>query len=249
MYRLVMLSIVFVSTVMSHVIIAGDESKIQANSAQLGTAVRDAFKPLFPDDAKLEDWVVTRWDDVSKPADEAAEWTLREGVLYGSDPRGTWLMSKQKYTNFELQFEFKLGERGNGGVALRAPLHGDPAFDGMELQMADLRYNPSAKDSELTGGIYRAIAPTEQVYKPTEWNRYEIRLVGSHLHVSLNGVVIHDTDLKKHHEKVKRHDGSDAPAVSKRPGSGHIGFQELSRGGSQVQIRNARIRVLPDESK
>jgi hypothetical protein len=29
-----------------------------------------------------------------------------------------------------------------------------------------------------------------------------------------------------------------------RPRKGHIGFQELSRGGGHVQIRNARIKVL-----
>ena len=50
----------------------------------------------------------------------------------------------------------------------------------MEIQMADFRYNPEAKDSELTGGIYRAIAPTKQVYKPTEWNKYQITLKGDH---------------------------------------------------------------------
>ncbi|MGQ9592653.1 MAG: hypothetical protein ACUVYA_20445 [Planctomycetota bacterium] len=34
----------------------------------------------------------------------------------------------------------------------RTSAAGDPAFEGMELQMADFRCNPSAKDSELTGG-------------------------------------------------------------------------------------------------
>ena len=50
-------------------------------------------------------------------------------------------------------------------MALRAPLKGDPAFDGMELQVADFRYNTRAKDSELTGGIYRAIAPIKVASK------------------------------------------------------------------------------------
>jgi len=43
---------------------------------------------------------------------------------------------------------------------------------------------------------------------------------------------------------VKRHNGTDAPPVKDRPRKGHIGFQELSRGGDHVQIRNARIRAL-----
>ena len=138
-----------------------------------------------------------RWDDVSKPPEESSEWTVEKGVLHGSRERGTWLMSERQYTDFALEFEFKLGPRGNSGLALRSPLAGDPAFDGIELQMADLRYNPSATDSELTGGLYRAIAPRKQVYKPTEWNRYEIALKASSLRVLLNGELIHDLDLDR----------------------------------------------------
>ena len=123
-------------------------------------------------------------------------------------------------------------------------MKGDPAFDGMELQMADLRYNPQAKDSELTGGLYRAVAPTKQVYKPTEWNRYQVMLKGAHLKVVLNGETIQDIALDEQTQEVKRHDGSLAPTIKDRPRKGHIGFQELSRGGDHVQIRNARIKVL-----
>jgi hypothetical protein len=129
-------------------------------------------------------------------------------------------------------------------VALRAPLQGDPAFDGMELQVADYRYNPQAKDAELTGGIYRAIAPRKQVYKPTEWNTFRVELKGMRLKVTLNGEVIQDVDLRKYDQPVKRHDGSDAPPVKDRPRAGRIGFQHLSRDSVPVQVRGARIKEL-----
>jgi hypothetical protein len=154
-------------------------------------------------------------------------------------------MSEQEYADFELEFEFKLGPRGNSGLALRSPLSGDPAFDGIELQMADIRYNPNAKDSELTGGLYRAVAPRKQVYRPTEWNRYEITLEGNHLRIELNDELIHDLDLSREVKAVKRHDGSDAPPIKDRPRRGHIGFQDLSRGEERVLIRNTRIKTLP----
>lgn len=157
-------------------------------------------------------------------------------------------MSEKEYGDFELEFEFKLGERGNSGLALRAPMAGDPAFDGMELQMADFRYNPEAKPSELTGGIYRAIEPRKQVYRPTEWNHYEVSLRGTHLRARLNGVLIHDLDLAEQNIVVKRHDDSNAPAVKDRPRRGHIGFQELSRDNAHVMIRNAFIREVTPKS-
>ena len=56
--------------------------------------------------------------------------------------------------DFILEFEDQIDGSGNSGVAVHRPMKGDPPFDGMEMQVADQRYNPEAKDSELTGGIY-----------------------------------------------------------------------------------------------
>jgi len=55
---------------------------------------------------------------------------------------------------------------------------------------------------------------------------------------------IQDLNLDEQNQEVKRHNGTPAPPVKDRPRRGQIGFQELSRGGDHVQIRNARIRVL-----
>jgi hypothetical protein len=208
----------------------------------------DEFEPLFPKDGEPEGWVVTSWNDLSKSPETKVGWTVKDGVLTSGGPRGTWLVSQKEYGDFVLEFEFKLGETGNSGCALRTPMKGDPAFEAMELQMADLRYNTAAKDSELTGGIYRAIAPLKQVYKPTEWNKYQITLQGTQIKVVLNGELIHDLDLAKQDQEVKRHDGSIAPKVKDRPLKGHIGFQELSRGDTPAQIRAARLRELSGSS-
>lgn len=214
------------------------------NTNSADTRSEKGFVPLFPKDGAPAGWRVGAWNDVSKPADGNPVWTVKDGVLHSGNPRGSWLMSEREYGDFILEYDFKLGERGNSGLALRAPAKGDPAFDGMELQMADFRYNTSAKDSELTGGLYRALAPSKQVYKPTEWNTYRVELRGSRIVVHLNGEKIQDTDLSAHAQTVKRHDGTDASALKDRPRRGHIGFQDLSRGGDQVMIRNARIKIL-----
>jgi hypothetical protein len=203
----------------------------------------DGFVQLFPKDGTPEGWVVRAWNDVKDPPATPTQWKVEEGVLHGGEPRGSWLMSEKEYGDFILEFEFKLGERGNSGCALRAPMRGDPAFDGLELQMADLRYNPQAKDSELTGGLYRAVAPTRQVYKPTEWNTYQITLKGPRIKVVLNGETVQDLNLAEQSQEVRRHDNSIAPPIKDRPMKGHIGFQELSRGDGHAQIRNARIKV------
>src|SRR6266508_1837883 len=132
---------------------------ILASVSALTGGESPAFVPLFPKDGIPEGWVVRAWNDVSKPAESNAVWKVEGGVLQGSTQRGTWLMNEKEYGDFVLEFEFKLGETGNSGCALRAPMRGDPAFDGMELQMADFRYNPQAKDSELTGGHQPSAVP------------------------------------------------------------------------------------------
>ncbi|HRI15265.1 MAG TPA: DUF1080 domain-containing protein [Verrucomicrobiota bacterium] len=208
------------------------------------TKNQTGWVPLFPKDGVPAGWVVRAWDDVSKPSPTNSVWRVENGVLTSEGARGCWLMEEQEFGDFELQFEFRLGARGNSGLALRAPMAGDPAFDGLELQMADYRYNPEAKDSELTGGIYRVVAPRQQVYRPLEWNRYEVSLMGSRLKVTLNDHLIQDIDLSTQTVVVKRHDGRDVLPLKDRPRRGHIGFQELSRDGSHVEIRNARIRIL-----
>jgi hypothetical protein len=221
---------------------------LSASAANAPAEESKGFIALFPKDGPPEGWVVRAWDDVSKPGPTGAVWKVESGILQGGEPRGSWLMSEKEYGDFVLEFEFKLGERGNSGCALRSPMRGDPAFDGLELQMADLRYNPEAKDSELTGGLYRAVAPTRQGYRPTEWNRYQVTLQGDRLKVVLNGETIQNINLSEQGQSVKRHDGADAPPIKNRPRRGHIGFQELSLGGDRVQIRNARIQVLDSVS-
>ena len=204
----------------------------------------NGFVQLFPNDGTPKGWTVRAWNDVKDPPAQPTEWKVEKGVLHGGEPRGSWLMSEKEYSDFILEFEFKLGELGNSGCALRYSMRGDPAFDALELQMADLRYNPQAKDSELTGGLYRAIAPTKQLYKPTEWNKYQVTLKGSRIKVVLNGETVQDLDLAEQSQVVKRHNGQDAPPIKERPRKGHIGFQELSRGDEHALIRNARIKVL-----
>lgn len=208
------------------------------------SAEEKGFQSLFPENGIPKGWVVRAWSDLAKPGPEGAQWVVENQILNGGGARGSWLISEREYSDFELRFEFKLGAQGNSGCALRSPSKGDPAFDGLELQMADLRYNTNASASELTGGLYRALAPKKQVYKPEAWNSYQIRLQGSQIRVILNGTLILDQDLNTEEAVIKRHDGRNAPPLKDRPRKGKIGFQNLSRGGSPVLIRKAEIKIL-----
>src|SRR5262245_54286898 len=101
----------------------------------------EGFADLFAKDGPPKGWKVTAWNDLSKPGPKDAVWAVKDGVLRTGKQRGSWLVSEKEYGDFVLELEVKLEELGNSGVALRSPLKGDPAFEGMEMQIADLRYN------------------------------------------------------------------------------------------------------------
>lgn len=206
------------------------------------TPATRASTPLFANNSLPDGWSARRWNDVSQPAPGNGQWEVIDGVLTGSSERGSWLVSERDYENFLLEFEFKLGPRGNSGVGLRFPPAGDPAFGGLEVQMVDPRYYPEGADvapSQLTGAVYLALEPRNPNYRPEAWNHYRILLEENLLQVVLNGALVIEAELDAFTLPLE----TGAP-LSERPRSGRIGFQELSRGGARVQIRNASITEL-----
>ncbi len=144
----------------------------------------------------------------------------------------------------------KLSALGNSGVALCAPLHGDPAYMGMELQIVDPRYYEGhGAPEQLCGAIYRAIAPKKLVFKAEDWNKYEITCRGPHIKVILNGELVQDFNLDEQTQALHRDDPKvSSPPLKDRPRKGHIGFQDLCRDEGRTQIRNVVIRELESEN-
>src|ERR1051325_1869525 len=55
-------------------------------------------------------------------------WSVKDGAIVGSTPKeglkfNTFLCSKKKYKDFELQFQVKMTKSGNSGVQLRSFIH------------------------------------------------------------------------------------------------------------------------------
>jgi hypothetical protein len=181
---------------------------------------------------------------------------VKDGILHGTGGLpdeewiGTWLLSEQEYENFVVDFEFHLGKDwGNGGFAIRAPLDGDPAMDGMELQLTEPHYQfhhfPEATPAQLTGALYLVAEPKKQVYKPNEWNQLRLEVRGSSLRAWLNDELILDKNLDElTDEIIDPESGRKLLPGAKRPRKGHLGFQDLSGEGGQLRIRNAKFAEI-----
>ena len=166
-------------------------------------------------------------------------WSVDKGLLFVKGGGGGWLMTEKEYANFELRLEFKVPKGGNSGVALRAPMKGDPAYSGMEIQILDDR-DPSYKGLQkwqATGSIYGVVAASKVPTKKVgEWNSYRIVCNGRKVTIELNGEKVVDADLDDHVEKhAKSH-----PGILRK--SGHLGLQEH---GGRVEFRNLYVKELP----
>jgi hypothetical protein len=152
------------------------------------------------------------------------------------------LFSKKEYDNFILRFEFKLTPGANNGLAVRAPLEGDAAYNGIELQILDNDSDrwPDLKPFQVHGSIY-GVAPAKRGYlKPVgEWNQQEVECRGRKIRVVLNGHLILEADLDQVAPDGKTIDGQHHPGLQNT--KGHIGF--LGHG-DRVAFRNIRIRPL-----
>jgi hypothetical protein len=126
--------------------------------------------------------------------------------------------------------------KGNSGVGLRAPLTGDPAYQGMEIQILDDANYKNLRPTQYTGSIYDVVGPSKNVTKPAgEWNQYVITAKGPKITVELNGTKIVDANL----DDYKAEHGKKHPGLLRE--KGHIGLQ--SHDG-RVEFRNLYVKPL-----
>lgn len=166
-----------------------------------------------------------------------------EGTLaiYPTEGSGGNFYTKEEFADFVYRFEFRLTPGANNGIGIRAPMEGDAAYSGMEIQVLDdgADMYKDLAEYQYHGSVYGIIPAKRGYLRPVgEWNEQEIRIQGNKIKITLNGTVIVDGDLavasrngtldKREHPGLKRT-------------SGHIAF--LGHG-SEVHFRNIRVKRL-----
>ena len=97
-------------------------------------------------------------------------YVVENGLLVCPEDGGGNLFTIKEYANFVLRFEFRLFEGSNNGIGIRAPLTGDAAYAGMEIQILDdgaPRYQGKLKPAHYHGSIYDVIPAKQGFKKPT----------------------------------------------------------------------------------
>ena len=191
-------------------------------------AAERGFKDLF-NGKNLDGWTLVNGSGKG--------YVVENGVLVCPEDGGGNLLTDKDYANFVLRFEFKLSPGGNNGVGIRAPLAGDIAYSGMEIQILDQDHPKykGLKPWQRHGSVYNVVPAKADALKPAgEWNQEEIIADGRKIKVTLNGVEITDADLST---------VTDEAVIKKHPGilrtTGRIGF--LGHG-TRVEFRNIRVK-------
>lgn len=189
------------------------------------------FYFLF-DGSNLDKWVGNKVDYVVENGEIAVK--PKEGN-HGN------LYSEKEYSDFILRFEFQLTPGANNGLGVHAPLDGDAAYVGKELQILDNTASiyENLAPYQYHGSVYGIIPAKRGFLKPVgEWNYEEVTVRGDNFKIILNGEVILDGNVKEA-SKNGTADHKDHPGLQRH--TGHIGF--LGHG-SELKFRNIRIKEL-----
>lgn len=207
----------------------------------------DGWKSLFNGE-DLTGWITTDSDCEPVPSDT---WAVEDGALTRKGK--AYLRSEEKYRNFILDLEFKVGPKTNSGILLRHKPNPELIeqkkkywYHGLiEVQIFD-SFGKEVPDKHDCGALYDMVAPTTNTMKkPGRWNRLTICASGGRIVEILNGRKIMDVDLNDWTEAAKNPDGThnkyQKPMKDLADAEGYILLQDHP---GDIWFRNIYIKPL-----
>lgn len=204
---------------------------------------KDGWKLLF-DGRSLD-----AWKGLAK-AEIGAGWKAADGALsIGKATKAGDIVTKDRFGDFELAFEFRLTKGANSGVKyfIDPPRAQGGHGIGCEFQVLDDDTHPDAKlglDGNRTAGSLYDILPAakdKKVHPIGEWNSARIVVRGARVEHWLNGhkVVAYERGSEAFRAAVARSKFSKIPGFGEWP-DGHLLLQDHN---DEVSYRNLKIRT------
>jgi hypothetical protein len=202
----------------------------------------EGWKLLF--DGKSTDG----WRSFKKADFPAKGWIIEDDCLkHVAGAGGGDIISKDTFSDFDLQFEWKIANGANSGVKYFITEERDSAI-GHEYQIIDDDHHPDGKvgPHRTTGAFYDVLPPTGKkiLGLPGEFNHSRIVVKGNHVEHWLNGQKVLEYELGS--EKVKaaiaKSKFKDVKGFGTRI-KGHILLQDH---GDTIWFRNVKIKDLSE---
>ena len=156
------------------------------------------------------------------------------------------IITVEQFTDFELQWEWRIGPKGNNGIKYLVT-EARPGSPGQEYQMLDDATLPDPKHQ--TASFYDVLPPQTKtrVNPPGEWNESRLVIRGPHVEHWLNGDMVLAYELGSPEVQA---------AIAKSKFKDARGFGEKIKGPilltdhhSETWFRNIRIREFPAQSR
>ena len=206
------------------------------------------------------------WRSPKTDAFPTKGWTIKNGVLTvhengGEESAGGGdIITRQRYSQFELQVDFQLTPGANSGIKYFVQPNLSPidkktgrptgvgSAIGLEYQVLDDLRHPDAKlgrNGDRTLASLYDLMPAATTKRPNpigEWNTARIVVRGNHVQHWLNGqlVLAYDRGSPEFRDAVALSKFKNIPDFGEWA-DGHILLQEH---GNQVSFRNVKIHVL-----
>ena len=197
---------------------------------------------------------VSKWRGINSNDFPSASWAIIDHELR-TIPGKTFadIITKEKYSDFELELEFNLSELANTGIKYFVQLGVKPGSSkitgiGPEYQLIDDFNHPEFKGSNThpessTAAMYLLYPPVDKVMLPLgKWNTAKIIAKGKHVEHWLNGkkVVSYERGSADFKALVAKRKFKDIPNFGE-DAEGYILLQSM---GDKASFRNIRIRKL-----
>lgn len=161
------------------------------------------------------------------------DWKTENGILTCRE--NGIILSLQEYENFSFRFDFRFSAGTNNGVLIRVPRDGNAVNGGFEIQIMDdsAPEHQRLSANQRHGSIWNVEAALSGHVKPIgQWNRQEVYVNDKTVRVTLNGVDILSTNIRRYNAQINK-------------SSGYIGFSHMK---GTIELRNIEIKDLSPPS-
>ena len=143
-------------------------------------AIIASCKPALFNEKNLDGWTVYGTE----------KWYIEDGVLIcenGPDEAFGYLKTNKNYKNFELNFEFKLSEKGNSGVFIHSNIDDNLKVDGWQIEIGPPGHFLGGIFKYDKGWLDKPNPEKDKLYKKKGWNKMKIVVKDNSITSWLNG--------------------------------------------------------------